>query len=112
LADKKGSEANDGLRYENGKVVVISNHGGGIGGGISSGMPVVFRCVVKPTPSIAKQQQTVDVVNNCNADLQIAGRHDPAIIHRARIVVDAVTAIAVYDLLATRFGTDYFAKEV
>ena len=112
LADKKGSEANDALRYENGKVVAVSNHGGGIGGGITSGMPVVFRCAVKPTPSIAKQQQTVDVVNNCNADLQIAGRHDPAIIHRARIVLDAVTAIAVYDLLATRFGTDYFAKEV
>jgi chorismate synthase len=67
---------------------------------------------VKHTPSIAKVQQTVDVVNECNADLQITGRHDPAIVHRARIVVDAVTAIAVYDLLATRFGTDYFAKEV
>ena len=111
LADRKGSQANDPLRYENGKVVAQSNHGGGIGGGITSGMPVIFRCVIKPTPSIAKKQQTVDIVKEENAELEIKGRHDPAIVHRARIVVDAVTAIAVYDMLAGRFGTDYFAKE-
>lgn len=111
LADMKGSAANDPLRYENGKVVATSNHGGGIGGGITSGMPVIFRCVIKPTPSIAKEQNTVDILQQENATLQIKGRHDPAIVHRARIVIDAVTAIAVYDMLAGRFGTDYFAKE-
>lgn len=111
LADMKGSDANDPLRYENGKVVAQSNHGGGIGGGITSGMPVIFRCAVKPTPSIGKSQQTVDIVREENAVLEIKGRHDPAIVHRARIVIDAVTAIAVYDMLAGRFGTDYFAKE-
>lgn len=111
LADMKGSEANDSLRYEDGKVVSQSNHGGGIGGGITSGMPVIFRCAVKPTPSIAKRQQTVDILQKKNADLEIKGRHDPAIVHRARIVIDAVTAIAVYDMLSGRFGTDYFKKE-
>ena len=112
LADMRGSEANDPLRYEGGKVVATSNHGGGIGGGITTGMPVLFRCAVKPTPSIAKAQQTVDIQQKCNATLEIRGRHDPAIVHRARIVIDAVTAIAVYDMLAGRFGTDYFTKDL
>ena len=111
LADMKGSKANDALRYEGDRVVADTNHGGGIGGGITSGMPVVFRCAVKPTPSIGKVQNTVDILRKENAQLEIKGRHDPAIVHRARIVVDAVTAIAVYDMLAGRFGTDYFAKE-
>lgn len=111
LADMKGSTANDPLRYEGGTVTAESNHGGGIGGGITSGMPVIFRCAVKPTPSIAKNQRTVDILREENAALEIKGRHDPAIVHRARIVIDAVTAIAVYDMLAGRFGTDYFAKE-
>ena len=111
LADMRGSSANDPLRYEDGKVVATSNHAGGIGGGITTGMPVIFRCVIKPTPSIAKEQQTVDIMQQENAMLQIKGRHDPAIVHRARIVIDAVTAIAVYDMLTGRFGTDYFAKD-
>lgn len=111
LADMKGSTANDPLRYEDGTVIAATNHGGGIGGGITGGMPVIFRCAIKPTASIAKKQQTVDIVNKENADLEIKGRHDPAIVHRARIVIDAVTAIAVYDMLAGRFGTDYFAKD-
>lgn len=111
LANMRGSAANDPLRYVDGKVVATSNHGGGIGGGITTGMPVIFRCAVKPTPSIAKAQETVDIHSGENAILEIKGRHDPAIVHRARIVIDAVTAIAVYDLLAGRFGTDYFAKE-
>lgn len=111
LADMKGSEANDALRYQEGTVITTTNHGGGIGGGITNGMPVIFRCAIKPTPSIGKSQKTVDILQKENADLQIKGRHDPAIVHRARIVIDAVTAIAVYDMLAGRFGTDYFAKE-
>jgi len=111
LAEMRGSEANDPLRYKDGKVVASTNHGGGIGGGITTGMPVIFRCAVKPTPSIAKAQETVDILSGENATLEIKGRHDPAIVHRARIVIDAVTAIAVYDMLAGRFGTDYFAKD-
>ena len=111
LADMRGSTANDPMRYENGRVTATSNHGGGIGGGITTGMPVIFRCVIKPTPSIAREQQTVNIQTGENATLQIQGRHDPAIVHRARIVIDAVTAIAVYDLLAGRYGTDYFLKD-
>lgn len=111
LAQMRGSQANDPLRYAEGKVIVTSNHNGGIGGGITSGMPVIFRCAVKPTPSIAKAQDTVDILSGENATLEIKGRHDPAIVHRARIVIDAVTAIAVYDMLAGRYGTDYFAKD-
>jgi len=111
LADMRGSAANDPLRYRDGTVVATTNHGGGIGGGITSGMPVIFRCVIKPTASIAKRQETVDILQKENATLEIKGRHDPAIVHRARVVIDAVTAIAVYDMLAGRFGTDYFAKE-
>lgn len=111
LADMRGSVANDPLRFADGKVVSTTNHGGGIGGGITNGMPVVFRCVIKPTPSIAKPQETVNVKTGENAVLEIQGRHDPAIVHRARIVIDAVTAIAVYDMLAGRFGTDYFMKD-
>ena len=110
LADMRGSAANDAMRYENGKVITQTNHGGGIGGGITNGMPVIFRCAVKPTPSIAIEQDTVNVGTETNAVLGVKGRHDPAIVHRARIVIDAVTAIAVYDMLAGRFGTDYFAK--
>ena len=109
LADMRGSAANDPLRYEGDRVVTTTNHGGGIGGGITNGMPVIFRCAIKPTPSIAKVQETVDIRKKEDSVLEIRGRHDPAIVHRARIVIDAVTAIAVYDMLAGRFGTDYFA---
>ena len=109
LADMKGSEANDPLTVENGKIVTKTNKNGGIGGGITNEMPVIFRCAVKPTPSIGKPQQTVNVLTKEDAILSIKGRHDPAIVHRARIVIDAVTAIAVCDMLTGRFGTDYLA---
>ena len=69
-------------------------------------MPIVFQCAVKPTPSIAKEQNTVDFVEKKEASLQIQGRHDPAIFHRARAVVDSVTALVLCDMLALRFGTD------
>ncbi|MBQ1229284.1 MAG: chorismate synthase [Firmicutes bacterium] len=103
----KGSEANDAMRVDNGKVVTETNHSGGINGGITNGMPVIFRTAIKPTPSVFKQQKTVDMVSGENAVLELKGRHDPAIVHRARAVVDAVTALVIADLLVTRFGTDY-----
>lgn len=111
LADKRGSAANDAMYYENGIVTAATNHGGGIGGGITSGMPLIFRCAVKPTPSIAKEQKTVDIAKMENTVLAVKGRHDPAVVHRARAVVDAATAIALCDLLAVRFGTDFLAKK-
>ncbi|MBQ8415517.1 MAG: chorismate synthase [Clostridia bacterium] len=107
LSDMRGSKANDGLRMENGKVVTVTNHNGGINGGITNGMPVIFRCAVKPTPSIFIEQESVDLEAKQNATLSLQGRHDPAIVHRARVVVDSVTALVLCDLLALRFGTDF-----
>ena len=107
MADMRGSEANDGLRIQNGRVITKTNHNGGINGGITNGMPVIFRCAVKPTPSIFQEQDSIDLANGQNATLVLQGRHDPAIIHRARVVVDSVAALVLCDLLALRFGTDF-----
>ena len=70
-------------------------------------MPIIFRCAVKPTPSIYKEQNTVNLATGENTSIAIEGRHDPAIIHRARAVVDALVAIAIADMLTIRYGTDY-----
>jgi chorismate synthase len=110
FTDKKGSGANDEFAMVKGSVQTKTNNNGGINGGITNGMPVVFSCAVKPTPSIFKQQNTVNFIKNEDAVLNIKGRHDPAIIHRARVVIDSVTAITLCDLLATRFGTDWLGE--
>ena len=107
VADLRGSQANDGLRMQNGRVITTTNHNGGINGGITNGMPILFHCAVKPTPSIFQEQDSVDLVNGQNTTLTLQGRHDPAIIHRARVVVDSVAALVLCDLLALRFGTDF-----
>ncbi len=106
-ADMHGSEMNDSFVLEDGKVTTKTNNNGGINGGITNGMPVVFRCAVKPTPSISKDQETVDFINNENTVLSVKGRHDPCIVHRARVVVDSVTALVLCDLLSQKFGTDW-----
>ena len=107
MADLTGSQANDAFRMEEDRVVTATNHNGGINGGITNGMPVIFRCAVKPTPSIFQEQESVDLLNGQNTTLTLTGRHDPAIIHRARVVVDSVAALVLCDLLALRFGTDF-----
>ena len=107
MADMKGSEANDPLVMTDGKITTATNHNGGINGGITNGMPVLFRCAVKPTPSIRKEQRTVDLAENRETTIAVGGRHDPAIVHRARAVVDSVTAIVLADLLAQRFGNEW-----
>ena len=108
FAKMRGSEANDPLRTdENGKVFTKTNHNGGINGGISNGMPITFRCAIKPTPSISLEQETVDFVKGENKNFIIKGRHDPAIIHRARVVADSAAAIVLCDILAQRYGTDW-----
>ena len=107
ITDMLGSQANDCYRNVNGKVVTSSNHNGGITGGISNGMPLLFRTAVKPTPSIYKEQETIDLNTGENTTLQIKGRHDPAIIHRARVVVDSAAALVLCDQLALRYGTDW-----
>lgn len=111
IADERGSTANDQFRAENGDVYTSTNNNGGILGGISSGMPIVFRCAVKPTPSIYKEQNTIDMNTMTNTTLQIKGRHDPAIIHRARVVVDSITALVLCDQLSLRYGTDWLRSE-
>lgn len=105
-----GSRFNDAFRAENGKIVTCTNHNGGINGGITNGMPIVFDCAVKPTPSIARPQETVNFETGENVTLSIHGRHDPAIIRRICPVVDSVTALVVADLLAARYGTDVFLR--
>ena len=107
LAHMTGSEANDPFRIEDGKVVTTTNNNGGINGGISNGMPIIFRTVIKPTPSIGKVQDTVDFRTMENVRLEIGGRHDPAIIHRARVVIDSLTAFVLADLLCQRHGSDW-----
>ena len=105
--DLHGSEYNDAFYMEDSAVRTRTNHNGGINGGISNGMPLLIRCAVKPTPSIRKTQETVDFVRGEDATLTIEGRHDPAILHRARVVADSVTALTLCDALAMRFGTDW-----
>ena len=109
LADMRGSEANDAFEVIDGQIVTKTNNNGGINGGITNGMPVLFNCVIKPTPSILKEQQSVNFKENTNQALKIEGRHDPAIVRRACVVVDSVCAIVVADMLAQRYGTDYLA---
>ena len=108
FADKFGSEANDPFVTDGKEIYTKTNNNGGINGGISNGMPIVFRVAVRPTPSIFKEQDTVSLSKMENTVLSITGRHDPAIIHRARAVVDAIVAIALADALATAHGTSYF----
>lgn len=107
MADMRGSEANDSFYMDGDTVKTKTNHNGGINGGITNGMPIVIKCVVKPTPSIFKEQDTIDMKKNEDSKLLIEGRHDPAIIHRARVVVDSVVALCLCDMLCGRYGTDY-----
>ncbi|MBP5239640.1 MAG: chorismate synthase [Oscillospiraceae bacterium] len=98
-AGMRGSENNDPYAIEDGHVVTCTNHAGGVLGGITTGMPVVFRVAVKPTPSIAAPQQTVNLDTMQPETLCVTGRHDPCIVPRAVPVVEAVAAIAVADLI-------------
>ena len=102
-----GSIANDNFYYENNVVKTTTNNNGGINGGITNGMPVVFNLAIKPTPSIGIEQDTIDFVNKENTSLEITGRHDPAIIRRMAVVVDSLLAIVVCDMLATKYGNDF-----
>ena len=101
-AQKSGSENNDEFCIVDGKIQTKTNNCGGILGGITNGMPLVFRVAVKPTPSIAIEQNSVDLIENKETTLKIEGRHDPCIVPRAVPCVEAAAAIAVYDALLSR----------
>lgn len=107
FADVYGSEANDAFYVRSGQIKTKTNHNGGINGGITNGMPILFSTTMKPTPSIAKEQATVDFQKMENTTIVIHGRHDAALVHRARIVVDAMTAITLADMLASLYGRQW-----
>lgn len=94
-----GSTHNDAYRVENGKIVTKTNHCGGILGGMSTGMPVIFSCAFKPTPSIGSEQESVSLTRLENTTMVVKGRHDPCIIPRAVPVVEAAAAVALVDMM-------------
>ncbi len=104
-----GSLANDSYKMEDEKVVTLTNNNGGINGGISNGMPVVFQTAIKPTPSIGKIQNTIDFVKQTNAKIAIKGRHDPAIIRRICPVINNLISIILCDMLSINFGNNFLA---
>ncbi|MBM6837210.1 chorismate synthase [Clostridium saudiense] len=100
LTSMRGSEANDEIYYEDGEVKTKTNNNGGILGGITNGMPIIFTTAIKPTSSIGKEQNTINISSKENTILKVEGRHDPCIVQRAIPVIEAVTAIAMVELLA------------
>ena len=110
FANRVGSSSNDEFVVKDDKIITKTNNNGGINGGISNGMDVIFNIAVKPTPSISKTQNTVDFVNKENVELNIKGRHDPAFIRRLSIVVECLTALVISDFIAIRHGTNYLKE--
>ncbi len=105
LARMKSSEANDAFYAdENKKVYSKTNHNGGINGGISNGMAINFSVVIKPTPSIYKKQNTIDMRDNSEVELEIKGRHDPCVVPRTVVVVEAAAALAISTLFEKKHG--------
>lgn len=105
LASMRGSEANDSLYYnENGDLCYLSNHNGGILGGITTGAPLILRVAIKPTPSIATEQASIDLTTNSNTTTTIKGRHDPCIVPRAVSVLEATVAHTLLDLIISESG--------
>lgn len=109
ISDMFGSAANDELYTDGKKVYTKTNHAGGINGGITNGMDILFRTAFRPTPTISKEQSTIDYVNLTDAKISSQGRHDPCIVHRARIVVDCMSALVIADMLLGKYGNGFFA---
>ena len=105
-ANLRGSQCNDAFTVVDGKISTLTNNAGGILGGISNGMPIVFRAAIKPTPSISRPQQSVSLSHGKEQELVIKGRHDPCIVPRAVPVIEAAAAIALFDLILGNTQTD------
>ena len=106
ISAMRGSEANDPFRTDGGKITTVTNNSGGINGGISNGMPIIFRAAFRPTPSIAKTQKTVNMKTGANAELSTDGRHDPCVVVRAVPAVEAAAAVSVFDLMCNAQRTN------
>ena len=99
FADLRGSQANDPFYMDGDTVRTRTNHSGGVNGGITNGMPVTFEVTIRPTPSIAREQDTVDLSSGTDARLAITGRHDPCIVPRAVPVIESAAALAACEVL-------------
>ncbi len=99
IAKMRGSEANDPIRLENGRIFTETNNSGGINGGLTNGMPLIVRCALRPTPSITREQKTVDLSKMENTTMRISGRHDPCIVPRAVPVVESMVAFCIMDAI-------------
>ena len=102
----RGSQCNDAYTIENGEIRTLTNNSGGILGGITNGMPLIFQAAIKPTPSISIQQQSVSISLGEDRKLTVKGRHDPCIVPRAVPVIEAAAAIAIFDLILGNTQTD------
>ncbi|MEG0876757.1 MAG: chorismate synthase [Oscillospiraceae bacterium] len=100
IAEMRGSQANDQIRIEDGRIFTETNNAGGINGGITNGMPLTLRCAFRPTPSISREQQTVDLLKQENTNLRTVGRHDPCIVPRAVPVVEGLVAFCILDAMS------------
>lgn len=104
ITELYGSESNDSYYYKDEEVKTRTNNNGGINGGITNSMPIIMKVAIKATPSIYKEQESIDIGKKESVKIQIGGRHDPAIIHRARVVVDSLTAFGLLDMMCMRYG--------
>lgn len=110
-AEMKGSENNDEYRIRNGKILTLANNAGGILGGLSTGMPIIVRAAIKPTPSIAREQQTINLSEMKNTTIEVKGRHDPCIVPKAVPVVESSIAIVLADHLIRKGVIPKILKE-
>ena len=106
-----GSQANDHFILQQAQIKTLSNHNGGINGGITNGMPIILSCCIKPTSSISLPQKTVDISKMEEVTYSIKGRHDPAIYSRASVIINSMVALTIADMLVGNYGINYFMEE-
>jgi chorismate synthase len=107
ITNMYGSETNDPIKVQNDKIVMTTNHSGGIQGGITNGMPITFKVAIKPTASIGKPQATANIQTMENTTLELKGRHDPSIVPRVLPVINAITAYGVLEMICRNEGTKW-----